>query len=486
MYHSWRFRTGAFGDFESLVRRLKPRELAGSVGRRNLDIGDPGSGLPRVPGIVVSYQGALLSPSGKPLEWDPGHRARLTDELRTRLNRQLAREEIPEHYSALEHDPVVGPPAYAAAQARARRVPAEDRPPVWFGELNTEPPHRVVAALGARVVRRDQEALMAAAWDHAASVRDVNATLSAARLAYEVGTRAVARLGALSGERLVQLAAPAAPRLRTSTGGTVAAGIADAARRGEFPGGVLGGPLRRLTHTMPAMRGRRGATRARARGRTLDVFTRAVLDDPVGMMTKWGPNVPADDAHRDGAAGAVRHAARSSSATRRAVSGSGTQRRVIDLGRLDAPIIDRDIEVPGPRPGGTATSSIGSLEDDVRRALDPPAVVVAMVDAARAGPPRRSRPPRAGPHLRPASLHHAHVRTAAEAVGRVPRARRGRRPGGHPRAPRAQPGLHRGLHGRGQPRDGPRVPGASTRPASTPRGSSTSGTPGAAAATTSR
>jgi hypothetical protein len=395
VYHSWRFRTGASGDFEALVRRLKPRELAGSVGRRNLDISDPGSGIPRAPGIVVSYQGALLSPAGEPLEWDTDHRARLTDELRTRLNRQLARGEIPEQYSALEHDPVVGPPAYAAAQARARRVPAQGQLPVWFGELNTEPPHRVVAALGADVVRHDQEELMAAAWDHAASVRDVNATLTAARLAYEVGTRVVARLGTLSGERLVQLAAPAAPRLRSSTGGTVAAGIADAARRGEFPAGVVGGPLRRLTNTMPAMRGRRGVTRARAGVRTIDTFTRAVLDDPVGMMTKWGPNRPPPTTLTPTAAAQLR-------STRRAVSGSGRQRRVIDLGRLDVPIMDKNVEVPDPRPGGTGTTSIGSLEDDVRRALDPPAVVVAMVDARVRGlPVDRDHPVPARTFVRP-------------------------------------------------------------------------------------
>jgi hypothetical protein len=34
VYHFWGFRTGAGGDFEELVRRLKPRELPAEVGKR--------------------------------------------------------------------------------------------------------------------------------------------------------------------------------------------------------------------------------------------------------------------------------------------------------------------------------------------------------------------------------------------------------------------------------------------------------------------
>ena len=380
VYHSWRFRTGASGDFESLVRRLEPRELQGSVGRRNLDLGNPGSGLPKAPGVVVSYQGALVSPAGEPLEWDAYHRRRLKGELRTMLNLQLTREEPPAAYSAIEHDPVVGPPAYAASQAGGARVPAENQRPVWFGELNTEPAHRVVAALGGDVVRNDQEALMAAAWKHAAAVAEVNTTLNAARLAYEVGVKALARLDTVKGERLVQLAAPAAPRLRTSTGGTVASQIASAALRGEFPGGIVAGPLRRLTHTIPGMRGRRVANRALTGGRTIDAFTRAVLDDPVGMMTKWGPFRPPVTAARS--MSSERAASR-----RRWVRGSGAEPRVIDLSAIEVPLTDLTVPIPDPRPAAAEEATIETLEDDVRAALNPPATVIAMVDARISGLP---------------------------------------------------------------------------------------------------
>jgi hypothetical protein len=398
VYHSWRFRTGETGDFESLVRRLVPRELAATVGRRDLDIGTPGPGLPRAPGVLVSYEGALVSTDGHGREWDADHRSLLTGALRSRLNEQLVRAAVPDEYSAVDHDPVVGPPAYAAAQSGARRVPAEDRPPRWFGELNTEPPHRVVAALGADVVRNDQEALMAAAWDHAAAVREVNSTLNAARLAYEVGTRAAARLGAVSGERLVQLAGPAARRLRNQAGGTVAAQITTAALRGEFPSGLVAGPLRRLTHTTPGMRGRRGRAPGALGVRTIDAFTRAVLDDPTGMMARWGP-------YRTPAVAVAARAAPLRS-TGRWVRGTGRMRRIVDLGRIEVQPDVRTHRRPPPAPGSAVESSlessVGSLEADIRAALDPAATVVAMVDARVTGlPADRDHPVPARTFVRP-------------------------------------------------------------------------------------
>lgn len=47
-YYRWRFRTAALGDFEYLVRLLEPRPMPNEVGRRDMDVSEPGYGLPRI------------------------------------------------------------------------------------------------------------------------------------------------------------------------------------------------------------------------------------------------------------------------------------------------------------------------------------------------------------------------------------------------------------------------------------------------------
>ena len=246
VYHSWRFATGPAGDFESLVRRLVPRELPPGVGRRDLDLSNPGGGLPKAPGLLLTYQGALVSPGGRPRSWPAGHRAATKQALARIVNARLGPGQPPDSYDALRDDPVVGPPAYAAAQARRRVVPAGDTEPLWFGQLSTEPPSRAVAGLGAEVVRADQEALMAAAWQHASGLRSANRLLGRARLAWELGARLEPKVKALDDASLLQLASPALGRL-PSQGGTVRGDLAGSG----LPDGLVSGAFRRRTRTVP-------------------------------------------------------------------------------------------------------------------------------------------------------------------------------------------------------------------------------------------
>ena len=48
VYYEWYFRTGAAGDFEELVRALKPRAMPKEVGIRDMDIQQPGFGMPPI------------------------------------------------------------------------------------------------------------------------------------------------------------------------------------------------------------------------------------------------------------------------------------------------------------------------------------------------------------------------------------------------------------------------------------------------------
>src|SRR5205085_7265848 len=69
VYYEWYFRTGATGDFEYLVRQLKPRVADPKVGRRMLDISSPGYGITYTAGQggvnqgTETLEGALRIPN---------------------------------------------------------------------------------------------------------------------------------------------------------------------------------------------------------------------------------------------------------------------------------------------------------------------------------------------------------------------------------------------------------------------------------------
>ena len=63
-YYRWQFKTGDFGDFEYLVKLLKPRPVDKTVGVRDMDVLHPGANLPKIDvpaelGGVLKLGGAL-------------------------------------------------------------------------------------------------------------------------------------------------------------------------------------------------------------------------------------------------------------------------------------------------------------------------------------------------------------------------------------------------------------------------------------------
>lgn len=216
VYHTWRFRTSERGDFESLVRRLRPVELPPTVGVRDLDISHPGSGLPDAEGTIVSFVGALVSPAATARQWSPRHRRQTAAALR-----EVLRDDVPQpapdiDYDPLQHDPVVRPALYGSVQSQCTSL--DDSAPRWMEQLNLDPSVRSVGGVGAAVVRRDQEQLMDAAWEAAKGLEEVNRRLRAATLALEAGTALQHRLDALPGERLLQFAGPSLARVAGGRG----------------------------------------------------------------------------------------------------------------------------------------------------------------------------------------------------------------------------------------------------------------------------
>ena len=391
VYDAWRFSTGPKGDFESLVRRLRPRELPGGVGRRDLDVSDPGGGLPRAPGTLLTYEGALVSPAGGARPWPTAHRDTVKAALAELVGRRPVAGKAPQPYDALRDDPVVGPPAYTSAQAGLRSVPPEGQPPVWFGELNTEPVHRAVAGVGAEVVRADQEALMAAAWAHAEGLGRVNRVLGRARFAWELGTKAAPGVKAVGDARLLQLAGPALARLAHPRTGTCLGALGAS----DLPDGLVSAAFRRITSTQP---GFTTARREGGRARLTDAVTASALAAPTAFTAVWHTRTVAAGTELQGPLPDVGQ----STANARANEGAGPALRgrpgpAGRRGPLEGPVQG---PVQGPTQGPVRGSDglVEDLVDRVRAALDPAATIRAMVDTRVLGLPSARPRTRDVPH----------------------------------------------------------------------------------------
>ena len=189
VYYEWFFRTGAAGDFEELVRALKPRSMPKEVGIRDLDIQRPGFGLPPIasaPDDVVGLEGALLSPFtvSKPLD----AASNFPPEIEKQVN--LAADAADAGVGA--EDPVVTAPLYGRWHALVERVSADPADRNWVNELNTDPRLRSPAGMGTRVIQQNQEEFMKLAWQQIGEILAANRkihfvqmALKASQAAYE-------------------------------------------------------------------------------------------------------------------------------------------------------------------------------------------------------------------------------------------------------------------------------------------------------------
>jgi hypothetical protein len=198
VYYTWEFATGTGGDFETLARRLRPQPVAANVGRRPLRVGRQPFGLPD--GGVLQLEGALVAPG-------PFTRPAPTNAFRTELRKLVN----------LGAEPVVAPPVYGRWQSARDAVPTDAGEPAWLRDLNLDPSARAVAGLGVVVVQRDQEELVAAAWNQLGDPTAVRAVERRLEVAVAVlGSVVRRRLEPMEPGRLVQFLGPASTRMLTS------------------------------------------------------------------------------------------------------------------------------------------------------------------------------------------------------------------------------------------------------------------------------
>lgn len=177
IYDHWRFSTGLKGDFESLAEKLEGVAAPWNVGRRIIDAGNPRGGLAPLgdqdQGRLQVLRCALVSPAPMPPDAPPEGttwNAAKREELRLRLD-------TPAQAPNAADLPRVGPRIYARWQ-RGRAAVGAVGDTHWFEQLNTSPIHRIVAGLGTRVVQKDQEQLMQAAWLQVGEIEAANALLA--------------------------------------------------------------------------------------------------------------------------------------------------------------------------------------------------------------------------------------------------------------------------------------------------------------------
>ncbi|GAB3325631.1 hypothetical protein GCM10027299_24000 [Larkinella ripae] len=182
VYYRWFFKTGAGGDFESLVRLLQPRDMDKRVGIRDMDVSTPGFGLDKVrvtPDNLVGLEGALLAPT---TERKPKTNFDQASDFPEKVQPILNRSEVvlAANPSA---DPVISPPLYGKWHALTAQLSLESSQQNWVHELNQDPRYRAPAGMGTLVVQKNQEDYMRKAWQQIGDVLSANQKIRFSQLA---------------------------------------------------------------------------------------------------------------------------------------------------------------------------------------------------------------------------------------------------------------------------------------------------------------
>jgi hypothetical protein len=289
VYYHWDFRTGTGDDFETLVGLLTPRDahdLPPQVGKRLVDISRPGFAVtPPLPeGTTVELEGALCIADSPTAEWPNEVRDRFQAALKQLLDAPWQAMKAEPH-----SDPLLAPPIYGCWQAARHLVEIVPDPPAppparaWLHELNLDPRHRAVAALGTQAVQAEQEQLMAAAWEQLGEITRVNQLRRQAQLGRAVNTVQYTKVfSRLTEEAFFKIVAPARLRLvvvepqpdQPPTAPARKTMLARAIAGSSVPSSVVSAPLRRLSSPRSAISRRSVQSGGAAMGGILDLFNR--------------------------------------------------------------------------------------------------------------------------------------------------------------------------------------------------------------------
>jgi hypothetical protein len=383
LYDSWPFQITDAGDFESLAKKLQGLAAPWPIGRRIIDCSKPRGGMTDLAagedGRVQVFKCALTSLAPEP---SPGHldtSAWTTAKRQELLTQVNTGDQAASDITKASDLPRVSPRLYARFQRAQSRV-TDINDSDWFSQLNATPSHRVAAGLGTRVVLKDREALMQAAWAQVGDIDKANQMLALAQFARYAGAAvhtasfATQPLGNLS-----QLTRAAQGKLRLGGAALTVAG--EAARSATAPT-ALSGAFRRATRLRgPLMRffGAGGATAVGtmvAAGNNFQNYQRA-YKEPDGIagfsansISYYSPaiigkvmNVPAAGAVKALTDAVTRYAATLTLANQmyQPVATWGVRAGNIDLGALGASNLLNLVEAAAPAAPASAPARVEAL-----------------------------------------------------------------------------------------------------------------------------
>lgn len=277
-YYRWYFRTGSAGDFEYLVRLLKPRVPDSRVGQRDIDVQDPGSNIDgikdeRLKGIlrlggalqvpVACFSEAEAAEYRNYDQWYGNYPHPFQQQLAAFIN--LADDYTRKTTSAAhldstlaiedenpdDPDPLITSLLYGRWPALTSRLltkgdgtPADNREN-WVHGLNLDPRWRCVANFGTQVIQQKQEEYMDAAWGQVGDVLEANRRLRWAKLASFASKvwyrKNIRPKPGVAVERYLTLTAPVQKRI-IADGKTVFHHV----RTSRVPQALISAPMRRI------------------------------------------------------------------------------------------------------------------------------------------------------------------------------------------------------------------------------------------------
>lgn len=254
VYLSWEFSCVETGDFESLARALREVPVDDTFGTQQLDLGLAGPGMPVTTTTAMVLRGALTAPGVADEPAWPDTADADQKAVDTALVAEIEAAAALNARAGEHGRPAIGPLLYAQAASGRKDVGAAEPAADWFDQLNRDPRARAVAGLGTRVLRRNAEDVMAAAWEQVGDVEAANAALRRLQVSRAVSASMLERhLSAVTAGRLLPLARPLLARVALppdTTGGTTSPNALATVAASALPAGStwrgVGPMLRRL------------------------------------------------------------------------------------------------------------------------------------------------------------------------------------------------------------------------------------------------
>ena len=291
-YYRWKFNTGTVGDFEYLVRLLKPKVADSRVGRRVMDMTKPRAninwmedtdhplgGILRLGGALQVPEEALTNqeiervkkfdgwaikhfPVFHPFQVQVAGFLNLADDYNFKTvndaNTDARDNSLVPIDPNEDSDPLITAPIYGRWHAMVERV-YEDRSGTridnnynWLNELNLDPRFRVPAHFGTRVVQKNQEDYMEAAWEQIGDVLKVNKQIRFGQFglaaSFALYTKHFKQADSTDSSKALLLTAPLHKRVMSSANreNPNNSTVFHLMRQSVIPNAVLSPPMRRI------------------------------------------------------------------------------------------------------------------------------------------------------------------------------------------------------------------------------------------------